>query len=146
MSMVDGSVLVVYQGAFLRRSAICVSGLALVVYHRTVMVWAMNVKGTLRWTAFSARFWVSPTPVMFFPDAGGRECHHAGPDEHLSPREPLVAQLPGCPRHRGSDLIGEALVREVAAAISDDVESPAERFGACRLIHGDVEGRHDRLH
>ena len=42
-------------------------GLALVVYHRTVMVWAMNVKGTLRWTAFSTRFWVSPTPVMFFP-------------------------------------------------------------------------------
>ena len=35
-------------GAFLRRSAICVSGLALIVYHRTVMVWAMNVKGTLR--------------------------------------------------------------------------------------------------
>src|SRR5664279_2906719 len=31
------------------------------------MVWAMNVKGTLRWTAFSTRFWVSPTPVMFFP-------------------------------------------------------------------------------
>jgi hypothetical protein len=29
------------------------------------MVWAMNVKGTLRWTAFSTRFWVSPTPVMF---------------------------------------------------------------------------------
>ena len=37
MSIVDGSVLVVYQGAFLRRSAICVSGLALVVYHRTVL-------------------------------------------------------------------------------------------------------------
>src|SRR5664279_2327673 len=67
MSMVDGSVWVVYQGAFLRRCAICVSGFALVVYHRTVMVWAMNVKGTLRWTAFSVRFWVSPTPVMFFP-------------------------------------------------------------------------------
>ena len=67
MSMVDGSVLLVYQGAFLRRSAICVSGLALVVYHRMMMVWAMNVKGTLRWTAFSTRFWVSPTPVMFFP-------------------------------------------------------------------------------
>ena len=54
--MVDGSVLVVYQGAFLRRSAICLSGLALVVYHRTMMVCAMNVKGTLRWTAFSTRF------------------------------------------------------------------------------------------
>ena len=48
MSVVDGSVLVVYHGAFLRRSAICVSGVALIVYHRTVMVWAMNVKGTLR--------------------------------------------------------------------------------------------------
>ena len=45
---VDGSVLVVYHGAFLRRSAICFSGVALIVYHRTVMVWAMNVKGTLR--------------------------------------------------------------------------------------------------
>ena len=48
MSVVDGSVLVVYQGAFLRRSAICFSGVALIEYHRTVMVWAMNVKGTLR--------------------------------------------------------------------------------------------------
>jgi len=48
MSMVDGSVLLGYQGAFLRRSAICDSGSALAAYHRTVMVWAMNVKGTLR--------------------------------------------------------------------------------------------------
>ncbi len=46
--MVDGSILVVYQGAFLRRSVICVSGLALIVYHSAVMVWGMNVKGTLR--------------------------------------------------------------------------------------------------
>jgi hypothetical protein len=67
MSMVDGSVLVVYQGAFLRRSAICVSGWALLVYHSTMMVWAMNVKGTVRWTAFLTRLCVSPTPVMFFP-------------------------------------------------------------------------------
>ena len=48
MSMADGSVFVVYQGAFLRRSVICVSGLALLVYHSTMMVCAMNVKGTLR--------------------------------------------------------------------------------------------------
>lgn len=65
MSRVDTSVLVVYQGAFLRRFSICVSGLALRVNHRMVMVWHMKVKGTLRCTAFSTRFWVSPTPRMF---------------------------------------------------------------------------------
>jgi hypothetical protein len=27
----------------------------------------MNVKGTVRWTAFLTRLCVSPTPVMFFP-------------------------------------------------------------------------------
>ena len=49
MSVVDGSVLVVYHGAFLRRSAICVSGVAFIVYHRTVMVWAMNVGDRAVW-------------------------------------------------------------------------------------------------
>src|SRR5664279_2524723 len=99
MSMVDGSVLVVYQGAFLRRSAICVSGLALVVYHRTVMVWAMNVKGTLRWTAFSTRFWVFADAGDVFPvveadfdgpagrvagdDLGGGRGHVGGDDRDV---------------------------------------------------------------
>src|SRR6476646_11726212 len=73
MSIVDGSVLVVYQGAFLRRSAILVSGLKLVAYHRTVMVQGpgivafAQVRASARARAGSAAWCRRPAAMLSQP-------------------------------------------------------------------------------
>src|SRR5579859_300891 len=66
MSLVDGSALLVYQGAFLRRPSRSVGAWPAVAYQVTAMAWQAIWNGTVRSTAAAVRLRACPVPNSCF--------------------------------------------------------------------------------
>lgn len=62
MSVVDGSVLVVYQGASRRRAVTSSGWWPAVAYQMIARVWQISVKGSVRRTAAATRLRACPAP------------------------------------------------------------------------------------